>query len=103
MHQQFARGEQGVARIGDHHHRRVQRLVQPGDEPADGDRLVRPELEGLVGGLGPRRERPRRRLQAGVGQPLDEIAQQHAVVVVVADAQRFAGGVDAPRGIEIGP
>ena len=48
---QFAGGEQGVARIGDHHHRLVQRLVQPGDEPADRDRIVGPELERLVGRL----------------------------------------------------
>ena len=31
---QVAGGEQGVARVGDDHHRLVQRLVQPGDEPA---------------------------------------------------------------------
>ena len=45
---------------------------------------------------------PRRRLQAGLGQPADEIAQQHAVEMVMADAQRFAGGVDAAGRVEIG-
>ena len=99
---QLAGGEQGVARIGNHHHRLVQRLVQPGDQPPDGDRIVGPELERLVGRLRPRRQRPRRRLQAGGGQPVDEIAQQHVVEVVVADAQRLAGGVDALGGVEIG-
>ena len=91
-----------VARIGDYHHRGVQGLVQSGDEPADGDRIVRLELEGVGGRLGPRRQFPRRGLQTCGDQSLDEVAQQHAVVVVMADAQGFAGGVDRARGIEFG-
>ena len=43
------------------------------------------------------RERLRRRLQAGRDQAVQEVAQQHAVVVMVADPQLLARGVDALR------
>ena len=49
-----------------------------------------------------RRQRPRRRLQPGGDQAVDEVGQLHAVEVVVADAEHLAGGINAAAGIELG-
>ena len=102
MDHQVAGGEQRIARVGDHHDRVVQGQVQPARSA--GQMVIcsagRSWKADRRGGKR-RRQRPRRRLQPGGDQPVDEVGQLHAVVMVVADAEHFAGGVNAPAGIEL--
>ena len=81
---ELGRAEQRVADVGDHDRAIVELLVEPVDQPRDGDAVVRPQRERLLPEFG---RRGRRRVlgpRAPGGERPHEIGQLHVVVVVVA-------------------
>ena len=102
MDYQIAGGKQGVADVGNDHDRLVQRLVQPRDQAPDRQRPLGPKLENLVVRARPAGQGPGRRLQPGGNQSVQEVCQQHSVILMVADPQPLAGGINTSGRIELG-